>query len=256
MLQQSEYELTNVEVNLKGLLANSGYHVHVAPVQGDLEFPCEATTLYDHWNPRKVNAKKSPPPKIGSSDAYEMGDLSGKFGTLDHLTEYMDAYNDTNLPLFGYESILGRSIVIHKKEKNVRWACSTLERGYSPSEAREIRAIASFHHPKGYAFGYMRFTQLIHKDGSRSDTVIEVNLRHPGYNDRNMVSQHIIDTFVARGSITNYHLYLPDTQSSLENIRESDWRRCRRGTDSCEMRSRRLRVESILHTIGRSTECE
>lgn len=188
MLQQSEYELTNVEVNLKGLLANSGYHVHVAPVQSDLEFPCEATTLYDHWNPRDVNAKKSPAPKFGSSDAYEMGDLSGKFGTLDHLTEYMDTYNDTELPLFGYESVLGRSIVIHKKEKNVRWACSSLERGYSPSEAREIRAIASFHHPKGYAYGYMRFTQLIHNDGSKSDTVIEVNLRHPGYNDRNMVS--------------------------------------------------------------------
>lgn len=82
---------------------------------------------------------------------------------------------------------LGRSIVIHKKEKNLRWACSSLERGYSPHEAREIRAIASFHHPDGYAYGYMRFTQLIHSDGGQSDTVIEVKLRHPGVNDRNMV---------------------------------------------------------------------
>lgn len=185
--QQSEYEITNIDVQLKGLLENSGYHVHVAPVQGDLEFPCERSTLYDHWNPRDVNPKTSPPPKEATTDLYEMGDLSGKFGTMDHLTELMASYNDTNLPLFGYETILGRSIVIHKKEKNTRWACSSLERGYSPQESREIRAIASFHHPKGYAYGYIRLTQLIHSDGSKSDTTIEVNLRHPGQNDRNMV---------------------------------------------------------------------
>lgn len=160
-----------------------------APVQGDLEFPCEASTLYDHWNPRNVNPKDSPPPTVGSADLYEMGDLSGKFGTLDGLTDYIDSYNDTILPLFGYESILGRSIVIHKKDRNIRWACSSLERGYSPSEAREIRAIASFHHPKGFAYGYMRFTQLVHSDGAKSDTLIEVNLRHPGINDRNTVSK-------------------------------------------------------------------
>lgn len=185
--QQSEYEITNVDVHLKGLVETSGYHVHEASVQENLLFPCEATTIYDHWNPRNVNPKSSPAPRESSTDLYEMGDLSGKFGTLDHLTEYMASYNDTNLPLFGYETVLGRSVVIHKKSKNVRWACSTLERGYSPQESREIRGIASFHHPKGYAYGYMRFTQLIHSDGSKSDTTIEVNLRHPGHNDRNIV---------------------------------------------------------------------
>lgn len=170
MTQQSEYEVTNVEVNLKGLKETSGYHVHVAPVEGELgknqcltdysfhnfvvfhvEFPCEETTLYGHWNPRNVNSKLSPLPTLGSSDQYEMGDLSGKFGTLDDLSEYTSHYNDTNLPLFGFESLAGRSIVIHKKSKNARWACSTLERGYSPNEAREIRAIASFHNPLGKA---------------------------------------------------------------------------------------------------------
>lgn len=83
--------------------------------------------------------------------------------------------------------------MIHKREHNLRWACSTLERGYSPQEAREIRAIASFHHPNGYAYGYIRFTQLIHSDGSQSDTVIEVKLQHPGENDRNVVSVRLND---------------------------------------------------------------
>lgn len=124
-----------------------------------------------------------------------MGDLSGKFGTLDSLTQYEGSFNDTHMPLFGLNSILGRSIVIHKKRRNARWACSTLERGYSPSEARELRAIASFHHPTGYAYGFIKMTQLIHNDGSQSDTVIEIKLRHPGKNDRNMVGLEIYEIF-------------------------------------------------------------
>jgi len=36
-----------------------------------------------------------------------MGDLSGKFGTLDGHTDYKTYYNDTSLPLFGYESVIG-----------------------------------------------------------------------------------------------------------------------------------------------------
>lgn len=43
-----------------------------------------------------------------------------------------------------------------KQDKSRRWACSTIERGYSPAEARELRAIASFHHPSGFAYGYMK----------------------------------------------------------------------------------------------------
>lgn len=196
MLQQSEYELTNVDVNFKGLNDNSGYHVHITPVEGDLEFPCESSTLYGHWNPRNYDPKLSPIPATGSTDQYEMGDLSGKFGTLDGAVAYEIAYNDTRLPLFGYESLIGRSIVIHKREKMLRWACSTLERGYSPSEAREIRAIASFHNPNGFAYGYMRMTQLIGNDGSQSDTIIETKLRHPGEQDKNITRNHHWKIFV------------------------------------------------------------
>ncbi|GAB0087396.1 uncharacterized protein DMENIID0001_016930 [Sergentomyia squamirostris] len=196
MIQQSEYDVTGLIVELKGLSENSGYHVHMTPVESDLEFPCEDSTLYGHWNPRKIDPKTSPPPGTGSTDQYEMGDFSGKFGTLDGLYQKSAYYNDTLLPLYGYESVLGRSIVIHKKEKNLRWACSTIERGYSPSEAREIRAIASFHHPAGYAYGYIRFTQLIGTDGSQSDTIIEANLQYPGKNDRNISYNHHWQVYV------------------------------------------------------------
>ena len=67
-----------------------------------------------------MNASAAPPPTTGTSDQYEMGDLSGKFGTLEGRRRYFAAYNDTLLPLFGPRSIIGRSIVVHKKEKNAR----------------------------------------------------------------------------------------------------------------------------------------
>jgi len=35
-------------------------------------------------------------------------------------------------------------------------------------------------------------TQLVYKDGSQSETVIEVNLRHPGKHDRNIVKKWIL----------------------------------------------------------------
>ncbi|XP_017780045.1 PREDICTED: uncharacterized protein LOC108565217 [Nicrophorus vespilloides] len=194
--QQTEYDITNVEVELDGLLDNSGYHIHVTPVEENLAFPCEGSTLYDHWNPSKVDPATSPRHYQGTTDQYEMGDLSGKFGTLDNQTMYTKDYNDTILPLFGPRSILGRSVIIHKRDKNRRWACSTIERGYSPSEARELRAIASFHHPDGFAYGYMKMTQLVYNDGSMSDTIIEVKLRHPGKNDRNMTRDHNWAIFV------------------------------------------------------------
>ncbi|XP_011873780.1 PREDICTED: uncharacterized protein LOC105565305 [Vollenhovia emeryi] len=191
LLQQTEYDITNVEVSLEGLGGKiSGYHVHMMSVEYGLEFPCEGTSLYGHWNPLGINMSDVPAAEEGTLDQYEMGDLSGKFGTLDNKKRYITTYNDTTLPLFGPRSILGRSVVIHKKEKNLRWACSTIERGYSPADASELRAIASFHHPQGFVYGYIKMTQLVYKDGSESETIIEVNLRHPGKHDRNITRNH------------------------------------------------------------------
>lgn len=83
-----------------------------------MQFPCEATSLYGHWNPLNVDPASSPRMYQGTPDQYEMGDLSGKFGTLDGNETYKSAYNDTLLTLFGPRSILGRSVIIHKKVKS------------------------------------------------------------------------------------------------------------------------------------------
>ncbi|CAH2230559.1 jg8887 [Pararge aegeria aegeria] len=197
LTQQSEYDVTNVQVTLEGLDNDvRNYKIHMASIEKELEFPCEKTTIYDTYNPFKVNKSQSPPTAKGTADQYELGDLGEKYGLLDNFKKFTTSYNETQLSLYGTYSILGRSMAIHKKAKDRRWACSTIERGYSPSEAREIRGIASFHHPGGFAYGYIRMTQLIHNDGSTSDTVIEVKLRHPGVRDRNLTRHHRWEIFV------------------------------------------------------------
>lgn len=43
------------------------------PVEKDLEFPCEKTTLYDTFNPFHVNKSLSPPPTKGKAcDNYDL----------------------------------------------------------------------------------------------------------------------------------------------------------------------------------------
>ncbi|KAF2367020.1 Superoxide dismutase copper/zinc binding domain [Trinorchestia longiramus] len=165
-------------------------------VEQELEFPCAGSAVYGHFNPLQVVAKLSPPPTEGTHDLYELGDLSGKYGTLEGAFTRKGFYNDTNLPLFGHTSIMGRSVVIHKAEDNFRWFCGNIVWGYAPSEARQVSAIASFHHPLGYAWGYIRMRQLIYHDGSFGETFIEVSLRHPGPNNRNVTRGHNWSVYV------------------------------------------------------------
>ncbi|XP_075237952.1 superoxide dismutase family protein Rsod [Lycorma delicatula] len=189
--QQTEYDVVDMEFNIENLDSISSYRIHQMPVQEQLEFPCEQSALNSEYDPFGILLKGSvPPPGVGTSDMYPIGDLSGKFGLLDNRTSLQEtAFNDSSMQLFGQQNILGRSVVLHKSD-GIRWTCGTIERGYAPSEARELRAIASFHHPFGFAWGYIKMTQLIHSDGSPSDTVIEVTLRHPGKTDRNVTRNH------------------------------------------------------------------
>ncbi|XP_050697419.1 uncharacterized protein LOC126985909 [Eriocheir sinensis] len=196
-IQESEFDITQTEVELRGLEATAaGYHVHMVPVESELEFPCAGSTTLGHYNPLNVTPALSPPPTQGTHDQYEMGDLAGKYGGLSDLTWLHKTYNDSNLQLFGSTSIMGRSVVIHKRKDNARWFCGSIGWGYSPSEARQVSAIASFHNPNGYAEGYVRMRQLVYMDGSFGETFIEVNLKHPGKNNRNVTRRHNWSVYV------------------------------------------------------------
>jgi len=196
-IQDTAITTTHLLVEVEGLdkLADT-YHIHAIPVQPQLEFACSPDAVGDHFNPWNVDKTTSPPASLGTPDQYEIGDLSGKFGKLTDRQAIKDIYNDTNLPMFGSQSIVGRSVVIHKAYKGERWACSTLGWGWDPDEARQVTAIASFHHPLGYAWGYIRFSQVIYHDGSTTDTVIEVRLKYPGKTNREQSHGHAWSIYV------------------------------------------------------------
>lgn len=64
-----------------------------------------------------------------------------------------ETFSDNQMTLFGYQSVIGRSIIVSDRESTKHIACGTIERGYSAKESRESRAIVSFHHPNGFAYG-------------------------------------------------------------------------------------------------------
>lgn len=189
-IQDTSMSVTHSLVDLQGMGGHAhSYHVHLIPVQPMLEFPCTGDAVGGHFNPWEVDST-SLIGITGTPDQYEVGDLSGKYGVLDRKKSIREVYNDTNLPLFGTNSIIGRSIVIHKMGRGDRWACSTIGWGWDPDEASQVTAIASFHHPNGYAWGYIRFSQVIYKDGSQTETIIQVRLKHPGKTNKDQTEGH------------------------------------------------------------------
>lgn len=103
-----------------------GWHVHEnpKPANGD----CAGTG--GHWNPRAVNATNNPAyaPKCATSPAdCEVGDLWGRMGALTATLKKTDKF----VKVTGPESIIGKSLVIHKTD-GTRWACCDIKAGAAP----------------------------------------------------------------------------------------------------------------------------
>lgn len=130
---------TKCQYDLRGLKANNQlYHVHVRPVPAfapeqvannatALAQLCSDPSTGGHLNPHHVSVKL--PPKTAPLDQYETGDLSGKHGPLQQAPgepdHYVGSFEDPLLPLSGDNSIIGRSIVIHKNDGK-RWVCANI----------------------------------------------------------------------------------------------------------------------------------
>merc|ERR1712155_343047 len=80
-----------------------------------------------HFNPYNVDKSASPGVATGSVDQYEVGDLSGKFGDLKGRERVQGTFVDPSLCLWGPNSVLGRSVVIHHSPKPSRWVCTNIE---------------------------------------------------------------------------------------------------------------------------------
>uniref|UniRef100_A0A3P9MSS3 Superoxide dismutase copper/zinc binding domain-containing protein n=1 Tax=Poecilia reticulata TaxID=8081 RepID=A0A3P9MSS3_POERE len=114
--QASPFDVTQLSVNLTNLRELVGpYHVHNFPVPSVRSGQCSNDNVGGHWNPFAVDTTSPPyPAGPGSThDKYEIGDLSGKHMSLSGRSTFQMTFTDFNLPLFGQNSIVGRSVVIH-----------------------------------------------------------------------------------------------------------------------------------------------
>ena len=164
--------------------------MHETWVPRDRFFPCSSDSVYSYFNPLELDSSVGVLPGAGSKDQYESGDLSGKYGPLTGKTHEKKDVLDTSLTLHGLNSIIGRSVVVNKLERNFQWTCGTIRGEIRRDEGRELIALASFHDEKDEIEGFVRFKQFEYKDGSLSNTWIEVSLKHAGDFNRNVTKNH------------------------------------------------------------------
>lgn len=154
--QASPFDLTRVDVNLTNLNNVGPYHVHLFPVSSIRSTPCSNDNVGGHWNPFMINTSAPTYPRVPGSthDMYEMGDLSSRYGSLAGRNVLDVTFTDFNLPLFGRNSIVGRSVVIHMSDNtSSRFVCSSIR---YPGEVMVGRAIF-----QGPVVGNIWFTQLM-----------------------------------------------------------------------------------------------
>uniref|UniRef100_A0A3B4ZBX6 Superoxide dismutase copper/zinc binding domain-containing protein n=1 Tax=Stegastes partitus TaxID=144197 RepID=A0A3B4ZBX6_9TELE len=117
--QASPFDVTELRVNLTNLRSRVGpYHVHKFPVPllgTNSSSLCSNDNVGGHWNPFGLNTSAPTYPNGPGSthDMYEVGDLSAKHMSLAGLNAVDAKFTDFHLPLFGRNSIVGRSVVIH-----------------------------------------------------------------------------------------------------------------------------------------------
>ncbi|XP_056125745.1 uncharacterized protein cusr [Rhinichthys klamathensis goyatoka] len=155
--QPSPFDLTTITVNLTNLDRRVGpYHVHQFPLpqmRSPSDSSCSNNNVGGHWNPFNVNvqAPAYPPPRGSTHDRFEVGDLSARHSSLENASNFQATLTDWNLPLFGRNSIVGRSVVIHLPN-TTRFACASI--GY-PGEVTVAKAAF-----RGPVVGTVLFTQL------------------------------------------------------------------------------------------------
>ncbi|XP_062420638.1 uncharacterized protein cusr isoform X2 [Pungitius pungitius] len=164
---------TTINVSLINLNAMAGgYHVHILPITPGTADPCSNANILGHYNPLAFNTSSSPPAGTGTVDQYEIGDISGKFGTLNGLNQSEAVYMDPDMPLTGPYSIVGRSLVVHYTNGS-RLRCADLSADRD-TDGQWVVATAVFN---GRVTGTVTMRQQVFPDGSSSDVTVLVALR-------------------------------------------------------------------------------
>lgn len=187
---------TTIQVSLTNLdsLA-SGYHVHVLPIIPGSSVPCSDANILGHHNPFRINASQSPAPAVGTVDQYEIGDISGKFGTLAGLDQSQAEYRDRAMPLTGPFSIVGRSLVLHFNNGS-RIQCADVQ-GDRDAEGQWAAARAVF---SGAVTGTVSLRQQVFLDGSSGDVILVVALQATAVQTRQNLSSVSLSVATAAAS--------------------------------------------------------
>lgn len=210
---------TTVNVSLTGLNSQaSGYHVHVLPIPPGSTDPCSNANILGHFNPLGFDTAQSPGPGVGTLDQYELGDLSGKHGTLAGRNDFQAVHTDTTLPLSGPYSIVRRSVVIHYTNGS-RMRCADINAD-TLSDGHWVLAKADLN---STVAGTVRLRQQIFPYGSAQDTTIEMSLRSGANLTATNVSVHIMtrrtggtNCSEAGGLYNPFNMTVKSTSCSLE----------------------------------------
>ncbi|KAM5152720.1 uncharacterized protein ACMZJ9_010848 [Mantella aurantiaca] len=171
--QVSEFTPSVIDVDFQGLKGLAGgFHIHQLPVTEESDNPCSDPHIRGHFNPFHVNMTTSPPAGNGTDDEYEVGDISGRHGSLLTLDNKTGRLQDTNFPLSGPHSVIGRSLVIHYGNGS-RMLCATFQHQLT-SGGEWLRARAEF---SGNIRGRISLSQIVYPNGGSSDTTIMVDLQ-------------------------------------------------------------------------------
>lgn len=175
-VQPSPSSPVKIHVNLQGLDQFSEsypWHIHDYPVRNALlrDYPCSADEVGGHYDPRNAmaNLNYAIDCNQNNATACEIGDFSNKLGYLRNDQQWQ-VFEDPNLNLYGPESIIGRSLVIHRgiQPRNT-WICANVE--YLGARVDILRAtIVGRGGPVTY-----HGDAIIHKVVGRDDATIYVD---------------------------------------------------------------------------------
>ncbi|XP_055013791.1 uncharacterized protein cusr isoform X1 [Boleophthalmus pectinirostris] len=178
---------TKVTVSLTDLNSQAGgYHIHILPISPGYPQPCSDANIHGHFNPLEWDVLSSPDPGMGTLDQYEVGDISGKFGMLTGHDEMQSVLSDSNLPLTGPYSIVGRSVVVHYTNGS-RMRCADITAD-KDTDGHWAMAKGVFN---STLTGTVLMRQQIFSDGSSMDTTLEVTLHSATGVISSNVSLHI-----------------------------------------------------------------